>query len=883
MHWVSRLFHRSKQEAQLDSELRFHVEQRTADNIAAGMNPDEARRRALAQFGGLEYIKEETRDARGTHFLETLFQDIHFALRVLRKSPRFTAAAVLTLALGIGANTAIFSLLDAVLLRPLPFKNPNRLVVLFETNLKEDENQAPPTPADFRDWRDRNNIFEELVAWSNWDYSVGGTNRAEEVLGTRVSAAFFRMVGVKPYLGRAFSTGEEEVGRDHLVVLSYGFWQRHFAAARDVIGKNLTIDGKPFVIVGVLPAAFRFLPTRHVDLWMPFAFTSSDLKRDNHSIAVWGRLKSGISLSQAQTEMNVIAHQLAQAYPDTNADWNVKLVPWRESMVRDIRPTLLLLSGAVWLVLLLACANVASLLLARSAGREKEVAIRRALGASSQRLIRQLLTESALLALVGGAMGLLLAFLGLKVLMALIPASIHFPRLNPVGVDRPTAVFTFGLSLLTGFLFGLVPARYAAKVNLTESLKEGGVSSSPSLRGSHIHSLLVVLEFALAVMLLAGAGLMIQSFLRLRSVNPGFNPKNVLTMEMSLASSKYATPYQVADFYQQALQRIDALPGVRYGGAVNFLPLTFGVHVPIAIEGRPSAAPSEEITANYLVINPSYFRAMDIPLLRGRYFTEQDTQNAPGVMIVNQTMAHRFWPGEDVIGKRVRPMFPQSQAPWYPLSNSGWLTIVGVVANVKDEALNAELQPEMYMSYLQAPSSTMYLAIRTASDPGSLASAVRSAIRDVDKDQPIFDIRPMGDLVSESISQPRFNMILLAIFAALALLLAVTGIYAMISHWASQRTHEIGIRMALGAQRSDILKILVGQGVRLAIIGLALGLAATAGLTRLMSKFLYGISSTDPLTFVAVSILLLIVALAACYIPAHRAMRVDPMVALRHE
>jgi predicted permease len=814
--------------------------------------------------------------------MASLLQDIRYAFRMLRKSPGFTAVAVLTLALGIGANTAIFSLVNAVLLHPLPFKNPNRLVVLFESDLKEAESQAPPTPADFRDWRDRSNVFEELVAWRNWSYSVEGTSQAEEVLGTRVSADFFRMVGVKPYLGRAFTTQEEQVGRDQVVVLSYGFWQRHFAAARDVIGKNLTIDGKPFVIVGVLPANFRFLPTRHVDLWMPFAFTASDLKRGNHTIAVWGRLKPGISLGQAQAELSGIAHQLAQAYPDTNADWGVRVVPWRETMVKDIRPSLLLLSGAVWLVLLLACANVASLLLARSAGREKEVAIRRSLGASPQRLIRQLLTESALLALVGGAIGLPLAFLGLKVLMALIPGGI-LPRLNPIGVDRAALGFTFGLSLLTGFLFGLAPARYASKINLTESLKEGGASSTPSLHRGRLHNLLVVLEFALAVMLLAGAGLMIQSFLHLRSVNPGFSPKNVLTMEMSLASSKYASAQQVADFYQQVLQRIDTLPGVRYGGAVDFLPLTFDVRVPIVIEGRPATAPGQETMARYRVISPAYFRAMDVPLLKGRYFTEQDTQTAPGVMIVNQDMARRFWPGEDVIGKRVRPMFPESQAPWNPLSNGEWLTIVGVVPNVRDEPLNVELEPEMYMSYLQAPSSTMYLVIRTASDPTGLASAVRSAIRNVDKDQPVFDVRPMEELVSESISRPRFNMIVLGIFAGLALVLAMTGIYAMISHWASQRTHEIGIRMSLGAQPVDVLRLVVGQGVRLALTGVIVGMVAAFGLTRVMTSLLYGAGAGNSLIFATVAILLLIVALAACYIPARRAMRVDPMVALRHE
>ena len=816
--------------------------------------------------------------------MESLLQDLRYGVRMLLKHPGFTAMAVLTLALGIGANSSIFSLINAVLLRPLPFKEPDRLVSVWERRASSGEANIPISGHEFVAWREQARSFEKMAMLVGESFNLIGTGDPETVIALRVSADFFSVLGVPMLLGRIFLPGEDQAGSNNIVVLNQRLWKSRFGSDPDIIGKTITLSDQIYTVVGVMPA---------LDL-IPAVLAPIDLPRHKeavgkHSHNVIGRLKSGVTLEQAQTEMALIARQLEQQYPNDNVGHGVKLVSLHEDVVGDVRRALLVLFGAVGCVLLIACANVANLLLTRAAARQKEMTIRIALGAPRRRLIRQLLTESLLLAVVGGGVGLLLA-LWITDLLTRIKA-VNIPRLEQISIDGRVLAVTMGFSLLTGLITGMAPAFRSSKPNLNQGLNEGTrTSAGPGRR--RIGRLLVILEVALALVLLVGSGLMVKSFVRLVSVDPGFNPRHVLTASLSLPGPRYPKPQQQMRFFEELIERIKVLPGVEVVGATTRTPLGLGDDwVPISIDGRPAPPPGQESYAAIRRISQDYFRALRIPLRKGRFFTEADArialpvirwfdeqpypehfnepQPAPAI-IINETMARLFWPNEDPLGRRIR------------IIASPWLTVVGVVGDVRHGGLNTPPNPEMYLSHLQEPQASMAVMVRTSGDPLQSAAAVREQVRALDKDQPI-QITTMDQVFSDSVAGQRFNALLLSIFGALALALAVVGVFGVINYSVTQRTHEIGVRIALGAQRRDIFKLVVGQGMVLALLGVGIGLGGALALTRLISGLLYGVSPTDFGTFLAVSLLLAGVALAACYVPARRAMKVDPMVALRCE
>jgi putative ABC transport system permease protein len=808
--------------------------------------------------------------------METFLQDVRYGMRVLLKTPGFTAVAIIALALGIGANSAIFSVVNAVLLRPLPFTDPDKLAWVSEQMPRGGFNAV--SAPDLLEWQDWSHSFEDLAGYSGDFWNVtGGAGEPERVPGAQVGANMFSMLGVQPFLGRAF-TGEEDLpGGEPVAILMRGLWQRRFASDPDVVGKTLTLNDKSYTIVGVMPASFR-LP-EPVDVLVPLALDANEQRTSDRILlmSVIARLKPGINFEQASAELQGIVNMLdEQRQAARPVGMRVGVVSLHEHIVGNVRPALLVLFGAVGFVLLIACANVANLLLARAAARQKEMAIRAALGAGRVRLIRQLLTESVMLALAGGCLGLLLALWGVDLLIAGLPEDLAdiAQGVGRVGVDGGVFGFTLAASIITGILFGLAPALVASKPSLNETLKEGGKKSKSTFGLRSVGGTLVVAELALALVLLVGAGLMMKSFLKLQAVNPGFRPERVLTMRLDLSMPRYAERGRQAAFFKQVLERVERLPGVQSASVTSGLPLTgFSMMMmSMSVEGQPAPVPGQDPPIIGNSVSNDYFDTMGIPLLKGRFFNDQDTETSQKVVIVNESFARKYWPDDDPIGKRVMTN-----------SRSGGRTIVGVVGDVRGMGLGEDIRPEVCLPYLQSATSHMSIAVRTEADPMSLAAAVRSQIQDVDRDQPVAKVMTMNQHLAQSVSEPRFNMLLLGVFAALALALAAVGIYGVMSYTVAQRTHEIGIRMALGARQNDVVGLIVRQAMALTLLGVVIGLGAAFALTRVMESLLYSVSATDPATFALISLVLIGVALAACAVPARRAARVDPMVALRYE
>ncbi|HEX7318171.1 MAG TPA: ABC transporter permease [Pyrinomonadaceae bacterium] len=874
-------------EAEIVEELAEHLEEAFEESLALGRTEEEARADALAQFQDWRLLECEVSRAErsglarvfatrgdvhekgsgGANVLELLFKDLRYALRMLRRKPGFTAVAVLTLALGIGGNTAIFSVVNAVLLRALPYPEAERLVSVYES-LPQGGTGSVSVP-NFMDWRAQSDAFTGLAAYEFGDFNLREEQQPVRAVGATVTANFFDVLGATPRYGRAFLEGEDKAGRERVVILSDGLWRRSYGADPGVVGQDIMLGGEKYQVVGVMPPAVQF-PSATVELWVPLVFNDRQLaNRGSHAFNVLGRLKPGVSFEQAQEQMSNVGRVLEQQYPAEQEGRGVALARVEEELVRGIRPALLMLLGAVGFVLLIACTNVANLLLARAASRRKEVAIRSALGAGRWRLVRQFLTESIVLALLGGAAGLLLARWALQALTSL--ASGYLSQTGEVGLDWKVLAFTVGLSVLTGVVAGLAPAFHVSRADVQETLKESGNSGS-SARGTWLRSGLAVAEVAAALVLLVGAGLLVKSFLRVQRVETGLRPEGVLTMRVSLPASRYDTNEKTALFYREVLGRVSALPGVEEAGVINMLPLQrFGNNGEIEVEGRDALPPGRVPLTEYRLASAGYFKTLGIPLHAGRVFEPSDEADGVRSVVVSRELVRVFFPDGDALGKRVRG------------GGGDWWTIVGVVGDVKQSGLTRPSRPELYFPYTVWRPDGMTLVVRAASDPAEMTAAVRREVQAVDPNQPVYNVGTMEEVINRSIANLRLNMTLLTIFAGLATLLAVVGIYSVMSYLVTQHTREIGIRMALGAQPVNILKLVIGQGLALTLVGVGVGALVAFGLTHLITRFLYEVGGNDLLTYVTVSLLLTFVALVACYIPARRATKVDPLIALRYE
>jgi putative ABC transport system permease protein len=867
------LFNKERRDRELAQEIESHLQMHIEDNLQSGMTPEEARRDALIKLGGIEQTKEIYRDRRGVPLLESLIQDLGFGTRMLRKSPGFTAVALLTLALGVGANSAIFTVINAVLLRPLPYQDPERLVTLWESNPQQEVARSTVSASSYLDWKTQSQTLEYISAYRYWGFVLAGGNEPERISGARVSASLFPLLGVKAAHGRTFLPVEDQFGKGSVVLVSDGLWRRRFGADPDLMGKSLTLNGANHTVVGILPPYCK-LPD--ADVWIPLALEPYAItQRGSRTLTVLAHLRTGVTPAQARAEMHTIARRLQQQYPEANTGWDVDILPLHEGMVAQIRPALLVLWGAVCFLLVIACANLVNLQLARAALREREIAVRIALGAGRSRLIRQLLTESALIALLGGSLGLLLALGSTELLVKLRAAQL--PRISDVGIDRHVFGFTLLISLAAGLGFGLVPAWHASRSNLNQTLKEGRGRATGSARLSRIRNGVVVCEVALAFVVLIGAGLLVRSFVGLRGVEPGFHPSNVLTMTISLLESEYPESHQKVSFFQRLLQHINTLPGVLSAGLVSHLPLAGrNLSADFTSEDRSPLPSGQPPSADYVSISPDYFSVMRIPLLKGRQFTDRDVMGAPSVVVIDEIMAHRYWPNQNPLGRRLilGSTIGADQAP---------RAVVGVVGSVRSAGLESEPRPTMYVPYSQTAWPTMSVVVRADRDPIRLSAAVRKEVLALDSGQPVYNVRLLEDVLGASLEARRFQMLLLGVFAAVALMLAVTGVYGVMAEAVMQRTHEMGIRMALGAHRGDVLKLVMGRGVRLTLSGVAIGLCGALALTHWISSLLFGVSASDPVTFAIISLVLTGVALLACYIPARRASRVDPVVALGYD
>ncbi len=869
------LLRRSQAEREMDEELRDHIGRQTELNICLGMSPEEARIAARKDFGGVEQAKERSRDARGARWLEDLWQDLRYGARTQVKNPGFTLIAVITLSLGIGANTAIFSLINAVLLRALPFPQPERIMTIWEEDHADVIARQGFAAGNYSDLKAQQTVFAQIAALTRSEMNLTGDGEPEKLEGVAVfEPEVFDILGVKPAAGRLFMPGEYVRGANRVVLISRSFWQQRFGGAADAIGKELTLNDEKFVIVGVLPANFQFLNPA-ASFWAPAGYSQRMLAyRLGHGLTVIARLKPDVAKAQAQAEVKTIMRRIAQDHPVEAGRLSAVVQPLREYLTGDAQRPLLVLFVAVAFVLLIACANLASLLLARATTRRKEIAVRLALGAGRLRIMRQLLTESALLASAGGLCGLMVAVWSFALLRQLIPSGLAGAA--TLGLDGQALAFTMALSLLTGVLFGFAPAWQATRIDVNEALKQSGARSGGG--GRRLQNALVVAEVAMALILTVGAGLLIQTFYRLRQVDVGFRVENTLTLQTRLPRGRYMDHAKRTAFYQQTLERVRSLPGVVSATYASRQPLTSlrGIYT-LTIEGR-SAQGGSAMESDHRQISLEYFATLGIPLRQGRVFDERDTLQTEAVAIINETMARQYWPGENPIGKRFAV-----DEDGIPASHA--LTIVGVVGDVKHRGLENDVWPEFYMPHAQVDynsySIPSYLIVRTAGDPMSLAAAVRQAIHSVDPDQPAAEIRTVESLLDGMAAQQRLRMTLLASYAGVALLLAAVGIYGALAYFVTQRSSEIGVRMALGAQAGDVLRLVLRRGMGLALAGVGIGLITSFAMTRLMKALLFGVSATDPMTFGLTAMTLALVALLACYIPARRATKIDPLVALR--
>lgn len=882
---VRALFRRKSVETELDDELRFHLERQVEKYLKNGLSPEEARRRARVEFGGYEQVKEEYRDAHGVSLIETLMRDVRYGLRTLRSNPGFSIVAILTLALGIGANTALFSVIDSVLLRPLPYADPASLVMVWENDSQHPNPHNTVSPPDFLDWGSRNSVFSGMAGLYDQRANLTANGVPQEVVLQDVTSNFFSTLGVNPVLGTGFTLENGQPGHDDVLVLSYGFWKERFGGDPSIIGKTITLNGHPLTVVGIAPENFQWFikdgsqTGAKPQMWKPWIIPSDlhDRKKFGRFMTVVARLKPGVAVHQAQTQMNTIAAQIAQEYPDFNGHWGANVVSVREQISGDLRPALLILLGAVGLVLLIACANVSSLLLARAAAREREMAIRTAIGASPWRIACQLLTESVLLAVIGGGLGAGLAYWGTNALLAASPRNLL--NMASVSMDVRVLAFAAGATLLGGLLFGFLPSYISAHSSISETLKEGGRSSSEGKRRGIARSAFVVMQMCLALVLLAGSGLLIRSFVRLVGVDPGFDASHLLTFKVTLPSSKYKTDSECQVFFQQLLSRLSHLPGVRSATMNSFPPFSgLGAATGVHILSQPARSLMDLPDAAVRVVGPEYFRTMEIPLRAGRMFNEQELIEARHVVIVNQAFVDKYMSGTNPVGQKA-VIFMQSLEE----SQNTPSEIIGVVGDVRQMGLDKPGEPTVYWPHPELVYSGMTILVRTVNYPLALVSAARNELQQMDPEQPMASVATMEQLLGDSLARSRFTMVLLAVFAAMALLLASVGIYGVIAYGVTQRRQEFGIRIALGAEGRDVLRLVLGQGARLASLGIGLGAILALILSKSLATLLYGISPTDPLTFVGVAFLLAFVALAACYVPAHRATRVDPIETLRYE
>ena len=876
-------------EAEIVEELSQHLEQEYEGALSCGASDHEARRQVLEQLNASDLLGHELKHVehrisdkpsalgseRKINIFADLLQDVRYALRMLAKNPAFTAIAVMALALGIGANSAIFSVVNAVLLRPLPFKHPEQLLMVWENAAHMGFPKNTPSPANFLDWQKQAQSFTGMAAMVERSFNLTGVGEPERLDGRRVSANLFDLLGVPALLGRTFVPDDDRPGT-HVVLLSYSLWQRRFGSDPAVIGRALTLNGESYTVVGVMPRLVQLpgFANRKDQLWVPIAFPREEAaQRGNHFLGVIARLKPGVTLKQAQAEMETIAARLAQQYPDYNTRIGAVVMPVHEEVVGDIKPALFILLGAVGFVLLISCANVANLLLARAAVRQKEIALRLALGASRSRLTRQFLTESVLLALFGAGLGLLLALAGIRIMKIFIPSTIS--QVEAIHIDARVLIFTAVVAVLTGIAFGLAPAIHGSHLNLNDTLKEGGRDSAGGMKGNRARGLLVIGEVAVSFVLLVGAGLLINSFFHLRNLDPGFRADHLLTMKVDLSEGKYPDRDRRTAFFDELIRQVRALPGVQSAAVAGNLPLTYnGDSMTISVEGVPDPPPDQRPDVIFRAVGPDYFGTMGIPIIRGRDFTDEDKTDAKDAVVISEKTAQHFWPGQDPIGKRLKPGSSTTNFPWRE--------VIGIVKDVRQNDLIAPPKMQMYFNYRQLKDlAANALVVRTSIDPMSLAIPVRNAIWSVDKDQTVADIDTMDNIVAEAVARQRFSMLLLGLFAILALLLASVGIYGVMSYSVAQRTREIGIRIALGARRADVLQMTVKQGLKLVGVGMMIGLAAAFLLTRLLASLLFGISATDPITFVGISVVLLAVAILASYVPALRATKVDPITALR--